>query len=100
MRRTPGTGRITTSRSLSVVTPPERKPLRRLTPLDPPMLPLAVGGTVLWLVLGLILLAMRPVLAEGGNENWIAICFAGAAFGLIGMGMMAVHDHNRGTRRR
>jgi hypothetical protein len=99
MAEPPATTTTTTGRSLSVVTEPERKPLRRLTPLDPPMLPLAVGGTVVWLVLGLVLLAMRSVLAEGGNESWIAICFAGAGFGLIGMGMMAVHDHNRSTRR-
>ena len=77
----------------------ERGPLRRLTPLDPPMAPLAVGGTLLWLVLGLILLTLRSTLAKGGNEGWITICFTGAALGLIGIAMMLIHDRNRARRR-
>ena len=59
------------------------------------MLPLAVAGTVTWLVLGLILLALRGTLADGGNEGWIGICFTGAALGLVGIGVMALHDRNR-----
>ena len=78
---------------------PDRVRLRRLTPLDPPMVPFAVAGTVLWLVLGLILLALRPTLAAGGNEEWPIICFTGAGLGLIGIAIMAVHDHNRAARR-
>jgi hypothetical protein len=74
----------------------DREPLRRLIPPDPPMLPLAVAGTVTWLVLGLVLLALRPTLERGGNEGWIGICFTGAALGLVGVAVMAVHDRNRG----
>ncbi len=76
----------------------EPAPLRRLIPPDPPMVPLAVAGTVIWLVLGLILLALRSTLARGGNEGWITICFAGAAFGVVGIGIMALHDRNRRRR--
>jgi hypothetical protein len=76
----------------------ERSRLRRLTPLDPPMVPIAVAGTVLWLVLGLVLLALRPTLAGGGNEDWPIICFTGAGFGLIGIVVMAIHDRRRPPR--
>ena len=74
------------------------EPLRRLTPPDPPMVPLAVAGTVTWLVLGLVLLALRPTLERGGNEGWIGISFAGAAFGVLGICVMALHDRNRRRR--
>jgi hypothetical protein len=73
--------------------------LRRLTPLDPPMVPFAVAGTAIWLVLGLVLLAIRPTLQAGGNEEWIGICFAGALLGLPGIATMVVHDRNRRRRR-
>ena len=59
------------------------------------MLPLAVAGTVTWLVLGLVLLALRGTLAAGGNEGWIGICLTGAALGLVGIGVMALHERNR-----
>jgi hypothetical protein len=62
------------------------------------MVPLAVAGTVIWFVLGLVLWALRSTLAKGGNEGWIAICFAGAALGLVGIAVMAVHDRNRARR--
>lgn len=63
------------------------------------MVPLAVAGTVVWLVLGLVLLAIRPTLARGGNEDWPIICFTGAGIGLIGIGLMAIHDRNRARQR-
>jgi hypothetical protein len=62
------------------------------------MVPLAVAGTVAWLVLGLILLAFRSTLARGGNEEWIAVCFAGAGLGVVGIAVMALHDRNRDRR--
>jgi hypothetical protein len=79
--------------------PPTREALRRLTPPDPPMLPFAVGGTAIWLVLGLVLLAIRPTLERGGNGDWPTICFTGALLGLVGIAVMAVHDRNRRRRR-
>jgi hypothetical protein len=63
------------------------------------MLPFALAGTAIWLVLGLILLAIRPTLRAGGNEEWIGICFAGALLGLPGIATMFVHDRNRRHRR-
>jgi uncharacterized membrane protein len=63
------------------------------------MTPLAVAGTVAWLVVGLILLPLRPTLAKGGNEEWITICFVGALLGLVGIGLMALHDRNRAAQR-
>jgi hypothetical protein len=59
------------------------------------MVPVAAAGTVIWLVLGLVLLAFRSTLARGGNEDWPVICFVGAGFGLIGIVVMAVHDRRR-----
>jgi uncharacterized membrane protein len=79
--------------------PPSRKELRRLTPPDPPMLPFAVAGTAIWLVLGLVLLAIRPTLERGGNGDWPTICLTGALLGLVGIAVMAVHDRNRRRRR-
>jgi uncharacterized membrane protein YhhN len=63
------------------------------------MVPIAAAGTAIWLVLGLVLLALRPTLARGGNEDWPIICFAGAALGLVGTALMVVHDRNRAARR-
>lgn len=77
----------------------DRGPLRRLTPLDPPMVPFAVVGTVLWLVLGVVFLALGSTLADGGNEKWPVICFTGAGLGVVGIAIMAVHDRNRAARR-
>ena len=73
--------------------------LSRLSPLDPPMLPFAIAGTALWLVLGLVLLAIKPTLERGGNGDWPTICFTGAALGVVGIAMMAIHDRNRRRRR-
>jgi hypothetical protein len=62
------------------------------------MVPLAVAGTLLWLVLGLVFLALRGPLADAGKEDWIAICFTGAALGFVGIALMTVHDRNRARR--
>jgi hypothetical protein len=63
------------------------------------MVPFAVVGTAIWLLLGLVLLAIRPTLRAGGNEEWIGICFAGALLGLPGIATMVIHDRNRRRRR-
>jgi hypothetical protein len=63
------------------------------------MVPFVLGGMAVWLVLGVVLLAIRPTLAAQGNEGWIAICFAGVLWALPGLGLMVVHDRNRRHRR-
>jgi hypothetical protein len=68
---------------------PEREPLK---PLDPPMVPFAVAGLVVWAVLGLALWA-------GGRTAWAQICLAGVVWGLAGLLVMIRHDANRRRRR-
>ena len=63
------------------------------------MVPFVLGGMAVWLVLGLVFLAIRPTLAAHGNEGWIAICFGGVLGALPGLGLMVVHDRNRRRRR-
>jgi hypothetical protein len=63
------------------------------------MLPFAVGGTALWLVLGVVFAFMRSTLAAHGHESWISISFTGAALGVVGILVMAVHDRNRARRK-
>lgn len=61
-------------------------------PLDPPMVPFAVGGIALWLVAGLVLLFTGP-------RAWVWICLAGALWGIPGLLVMLRHDANRRVRR-
>jgi len=61
-------------------------------PLDPPMVPFAVGGMVLWVVAALITLLV-------GDGAWLSICVAGVLWGLPGLATMLVHDRNRRRRR-
>jgi hypothetical protein len=61
-------------------------------PLDPPMVPFAVGGIVLWVIAGVIVaLVTAP-------DSWLGICVAGALWGLPGLATMLVHDRNRKRR--
>jgi hypothetical protein len=73
--------------------------LRQLAPLDPPMVPFVLVGMGVWLLLGLIGLALRSTLAEQGREHWITICFAGFLVAIPGLALMIVHDSNRRRRR-
>lgn len=58
------------------------------------MLPLSVVGTLIWAVVGLVLLAAdAPV-------EWRRICLAGFLLGLPGVAAMAVHDRRRRRRPR
>jgi Protein of unknown function (DUF2530) len=72
---------------------------REIEPLDPPMVPFAVGGIVAWAVAGLVLLAFRPTLVEHGNDGWLRICLAGFLLGFPGLAVMIKHDANRRRRR-
>jgi Protein of unknown function (DUF2530) len=68
-------------------------------PLDPPMVPFAVGGIVIWAVVGLTLLPFRGTLEAHGHGNWLAICLAGFLWGFPGLAVMIRHDANRRRRR-
>ena len=65
----------------------------RPEPLDPPMLPFAVGGTLAFVVAGLV------VLVADGPRDWLWICLAGALWGVPGTITMLRHDANRRRRR-
>jgi hypothetical protein len=70
---------------------PDEKP--RIEPLDPPMVPFAVGGMAAFAVAGVIVL-----LAQGPTE-WRWICLAGVLTGIPGLLTMLRHDRNRRRRR-
>ncbi|PFG39065.1 uncharacterized protein DUF2530 [Georgenia soli] len=68
---------------------------------DPPpakvnAITLTVDGTVLWGVATVVI----AVLAGQGrvDENWLHVCYAGLAMGVLGVGWGFVHEH-RGRRR-
>jgi hypothetical protein len=123
--RTPPPGETptpVTPNGLSAVTGTGPRP----EPLDPPMVPFAVGGMVafalaglvvwlaggpdewLWICLsglvaftvaGLVLLLFRERLAQHGHTDWLWICVAGFLVGLVGLATMMRHDAHRRRRR-
>ena len=72
---------------------------RPVEPLDPPMVPFAVGGIVIWAIVGLAMLAFRNTLAAHGHEDWLWICLAGFLWGFVGLATMIRHDAHRRRRR-
>jgi hypothetical protein len=72
--------------------------LPRPAPLDPPMVPFAVAGIVVWAVVGLVLLLFRDWLADHGHTDWLWICLAGFLLGFPGLAVMLRHDANRRGR--
>jgi hypothetical protein len=74
-------------------------PAPPLTALDPPMVPLAIGGIAIWAVVGLALLPFRDSLQAHGHGDWLAICLAGFLWGFPGLAVMIRHDANRRRRR-
>jgi uncharacterized protein DUF2530 len=64
-------------------------------PLDPPMVPFAVAGMVVWAVVGLVVL----LFFREGHENWLWTCLAGFLLGFPGLAVMIRHDANRRARR-
>ena len=70
----------------------------RPTALDPPMVPFAVGGIIVWAVAGLALLPFRATLEAHGNGNWLTICLAGFLWGFPGLAVMIRHDARRRRR--
>ena len=69
----------------------QRKP--RVEPLDPPMVPFAVGGMAGFAVAALV------VLLAHGPHRWLVICIAGFLVGIPGLITMIVHDRHRRQRR-
>ena len=68
-------------------------------PLDPPMVPFAVVGTVVWALTGLAMLPFRHRLAAAGHGSWLPICLAGVLWGLVGIAGLVRHDAARRRRR-
>jgi hypothetical protein len=69
----------------------ERKP--RVEPLDPPMVPFAVGGLAGFAIATLI------VWLADGPDRWLETCIAGFFVGIPGLITMIVHDRHRRRRR-
>ncbi|WP_186778377.1 DUF2530 domain-containing protein [Streptomyces salinarius] len=54
-------------------------------PLEGPVVPTIVGGTVLWFVLFLVQLPFYGWFDDHGHTWWVWTCLAGAGLGLIGI---------------
>ena len=67
---------------------------RTLEPLDPPMLPFALGGMAAWLVALLVMVPFRH-----SHESWFWICVAGFLWGIPGTLTMIRYDARRKRRR-
>jgi Protein of unknown function (DUF2530) len=62
-------------------------------PLDPPMVPFAVGGIIAFAV------AAIAVWIFDGPQSWLEVCVAGFAWGFVGLAVMIRHDKRRKARR-
>ena len=65
----------------------------QIEPLDPPMVPFALGGIAAFAVAGVVLLI------AGAPDEWLWICLAGFLWGIPGLLTMLRHDANRRRRR-
>jgi hypothetical protein len=65
----------------------------RVEPLDPPMVPFALGGMAAFAVATVLLLLLH------GRTEWVWICVAGFLLGIPGLLTMFRHDANRRRRR-
>jgi biotin transporter BioY len=72
---------------------------QQVEPPDPPMVPFAVVGIVVWAVLGLVLLPFHDSLSRHGHLNWLWTCLAGFLLGFVGLATMIRHDRHRRLRR-
>jgi hypothetical protein len=64
-----------------------------LRPLDPPMVPFALGGMAVWLVALLVVIPFRD-----SHESWFWICVAGFLWGIPGLLTMIRFDARRRRR--
>ncbi len=65
------------------------------------MLPVTLG-TIIWIIVGLILVLMRDQPAMSGRGWWIGVCAVGAISGLGGIGYLRfrrARDARRAVRR-
>jgi len=69
----------------------EQRP--RIEPLDPPMIPFAVGGMAAFAVAALV------VWLADGPDRWFDTCVAGFFVGIPGLITMILHDRRRKLRR-
>jgi hypothetical protein len=67
-------------------------PKPRIEPLDPPMVPFALGGMAAFAVAGVLVLLFH------GPREWVWICLAGFLLGIPGLLTMLRHDANRRRR--
>jgi hypothetical protein len=75
---------------------PERAAsLKALKPLDPPTVPFAIGGMIVWLIAWLI----AYLVFRDDHPSWPSICIAGFLLGFPGLAIMIVHDRHRRERR-
>lgn len=65
----------------------------RPEPLDPPMLPFAIGGMGAFALAGVILLI------ADAPDRWLWVCLAGFLWGVPGLLTMLRYDANRRRRR-
>ncbi|MEH0628731.1 DUF2530 domain-containing protein [Streptomyces stelliscabiei] len=54
-------------------------------PLEGPIVPTIIGGTILWLVLFVVQLPFYGWYADHGHTWWIWTCLAGGGLGFIGI---------------
>src|SRR5215467_15969445 len=76
-----------------------RPPQRHLRPLDPPTVPFAIAGILVWAIIGLVLLLFRDTLSAHGHTDWLWICLAGVLLGFPGWFVVGRHDRRRRERR-
>ena len=65
----------------------------RIEPLDPPMVPFALGGLAAFAIAGVV------VLLADGPRSWWWVCVAGFLCGIPGLLTMLRHDATRRRRR-
>lgn len=62
------------------------------------MTPLAVGGTVLWLLAAAIMVPFQDSLSDSGRGWWLSCALTGAGLGVFGIVVMVLHDRGRRHR--
>jgi len=64
-------------------------------PIDLPMTPLAIGGTLLWAIAAVIMWINMDTLDATGRSWWFDCAIYGAALGVPGTTVMILHDRKR-----